>query len=117
MAMDPKFRRNLETLKRAKKFQDEMDKAGFGRPAIPSVISQYPHCDQKILHAPGECDYCDMHPDWQELREIWGINFTGHSEEGKTKCPAERERNIDTINKWGGNLTTVHLIQEEPDAV
>lgn len=41
------------------------------------LIRQFPHCDQRILHAPGECQYCDMHPEWQELRQAWGIAFTG----------------------------------------
>jgi hypothetical protein len=36
-----------------------------------------PHCDQRILHEPGECWACDMYPDWQALRVKWGIAFTG----------------------------------------
>lgn len=40
-------------------------------------ISVFPHCDARILHAPGKCKYCDMHTDWQELRVVWGIAFTG----------------------------------------
>lgn len=42
------------------------------------TISTFPHCDQRILHKPGECEFCDEHPDWQELRKAWGIAFTGH---------------------------------------
>jgi hypothetical protein len=42
-------------------------------------IATFPHCDQRILHAPGECAYCDVHADWQELRRGWGIAFTGHA--------------------------------------
>ena len=42
------------------------------------MIRQFPHCDARILHAPGECEYCDLHPEWQELRKVWGIAFTGH---------------------------------------
>jgi hypothetical protein len=42
-------------------------------------IAQFPHCDQRVLHAPGECEYCDRHPDWQALRKAWGIAFTGHA--------------------------------------
>lgn len=38
---------------------------------------QFPHCDQRVLHAPGLCRYCDRHPEWQKLREKWGIAFTG----------------------------------------
>lgn len=69
-------------------------------------IKQYPHCDMRVLHAPGECSYCDRHPDWQELREAWGINFTGHHDDKKLLCPAEHIRPIETINRWGGNVPT-----------
>jgi hypothetical protein len=81
-------------------------------------IRQFPHCDQKVLHKPGECEYCDAHPDWQELREAWGIAFSGHSNEvikykdweGNTvektliPCPSEWDRPIDIINCWYGNV-------------
>ena len=43
-----------------------------------SEIAQFPHCDQRILHAPSECEFCDGHPEWQELRKAWGIAFTGY---------------------------------------
>lgn len=42
------------------------------------TIAQFPHCDSRILHAPGECEFCDRRSEWQELREAWGIAFTGH---------------------------------------
>lgn len=42
-----------------------------------SVIPQFPHCDQRVLHAPGECEFCDGCPEWQALRKAWGIAFTG----------------------------------------
>ena len=68
------------------------------------TIRQFPHCDAMILHAPGECEYCDRHPDWQQLREVWQIAFTGHSPEmGGTACPSETHRDIETINRWPGN--------------
>lgn len=41
------------------------------------MISQFPHCDPRVLHRPGDCTYCDRRPQWQELREAWGIAFTG----------------------------------------
>jgi hypothetical protein len=70
-----------------------------------------------VLHAPGECEYCDAHPEWQELREAWGIAYTGHSYEimhekdweGKDRerilvpCPAELERPLEVINEWSRN--------------
>lgn len=45
---------------------------------MATPIDQFPHCDQRILHAPGECEYCDGHPQWQAIRQAWGIAFTGH---------------------------------------
>lgn len=41
-------------------------------------LPTFPHCDQRVLHAPGECEFCDACPEWQALRKAWGIAFTGH---------------------------------------
>lgn len=79
------------------------------------VITQFPHCDGRILHSPNECEYCDMHPEWQELRIAWGIAFTGYEPEGtELPCPADHARG-DSHKKWRGNvakpvLTHNHLI-------
>jgi hypothetical protein len=43
-----------------------------------------PHCDQRILHEPGACWSCDLYPDWQKLRQLWGIAFTGHKPKTET---------------------------------
>jgi hypothetical protein len=64
----------------------------------------YPHCDSNVLHAPGECEYCDQHPDLQIQRGFSGINFTGHYDDEKELCPAERVRPLETIEKWHGNI-------------
>lgn len=70
---------------------------------IKSIIRQFPHCDQRILHAPGECEYCDKHSDWQALRVSWGIAFTGWTPEGnELPCPADHSRG-DIHKKWYGN--------------
>lgn len=45
-----------------------------------STIKQFPHCDSRVLHAPGKCEFCDKHPDWQDLRLAWGIAFTGDTD-------------------------------------
>lgn len=78
----------------------------------------YPHCDQLVLHAPGECIYCDKHPDWQQARIDNGINFTGHSDADKQPDPATIRRTqmlvehgewgngYDTLNQWPGNQAT-----------
>lgn len=69
-------------------------------------IRQFPHCDQRILHAPGECDYCDKHSEWQALRVGWGIAFTGWTPEGKElPCPADYARG-DEHRNWIGNVST-----------
>jgi hypothetical protein len=68
---------------------------------------RFPHCDERVLHAPGECQYCDHHPDWQQLRHVWNIAYSGHSpESGETACPVDlavmwEERG--DYNKWYGN--------------
>lgn len=61
-----------------------------------------PHCDSKVLHAPGECSVCDDFPYAQKLRVMWNINFTGHSDLEKLPCPAEVVRGTD-CQRWPGN--------------
>lgn len=68
------------------------------------IIRKFPHCDQRVLHAPGECEYCDRHPEWQELRQAWGIAFTGYEPEGKElPDPATHARGVNILNAWPGN--------------
>jgi len=74
---------------------------------IRNYLEQFPHCDQRILHAPGECNYCDKHPDWQALRQAWGIAFTGYTPEGtELPDPATHARPLDKVHAWGGNQPT-----------
>jgi hypothetical protein len=68
---------------------------------------QFPHCDSSILHAPKTCSYCDEHPDWQELREMWRINFTGGTDSTKAPCPSERLRPAYIAHRWPGNRPTM----------
>ena len=78
---------------------------------------QAPHCDPRVLHAPEDnCEFCNMHPEWQELRKLWGIAFTGHSFNEKglpavdeygnvtLPCPAEYNRGMASVNAWHGNI-------------
>lgn len=65
--------------------------------------ASYPHCDSRVLHAPGECKYCDEYPDHQLQRRLAGVNYTGHYDPEKEICPAEQQRDIETINRWHGN--------------
>lgn len=67
-------------------------------------VGQFPHCDQRILHAPGECAHCDIYPEWQDLREMWGIAFTGWEPENKElPCPADYARGNYIHQLWPGN--------------
>jgi hypothetical protein len=79
------------------------------QPNIPSnvlnAIRQFPHCDARVLHAPGECSFCDDHPEWQSLRIHWGIAFTGYQPDEEKKelpCPAWYARG-ENCQVWGGN--------------
>lgn len=63
-----------------------------------------PHCDYLILHAPGECIYCDKHPYEQSLREHWLINFTNEHDPEKLPCPSTLRRSDETRDRWGGNV-------------
>jgi hypothetical protein len=91
-------------------------------------IQQFPHCDPRVLHAPEDnCQWCNMHPEWQELRKMWGIAFTGHSfdkhgkpfedQYGNTQlpCPAEANRGMRSINSWGGNIAFTPEVEKATD--
>ncbi len=70
---------------------------------------QFPHCDSRILHGPGVCEYCDRHPDWQALRGAWWIAFTGQQPtEGQMPCPADAARPPGSSDhrRWAGNVAT-----------
>lgn len=69
-------------------------------------IEQFPHCDSAVLHKPGDCKYCDEHPDWQELRERWRINFTGETDPEKAPCPSTLRRTAAQVHRWPGNQPT-----------
>lgn len=72
---------------------------------------RFPHCDSRILHAPGQCRYCDASPDLQQVRKMWNVSFTGDGSataaEGTTPCPAEAVRGKG-VNAWGGNVANPH---------
>lgn len=63
-----------------------------------------PHCDNRVLHSPGECQYCDMYPDWQEARQSMGIAFTGKAPtDFQSPCPSDFHRGTGGAHVWGGN--------------
>lgn len=63
-----------------------------------------PHCDQRVLHAPGKCVYCDRYPEWQEYRQMLEMAFTGEERrDHELPCPATVRRPLDQIEAWPGN--------------
>lgn len=62
-----------------------------------------PHCDPTILHAPGSCKWCDLYPEWQNLRRTWSINFTNEYDIEKAPCPSVYFREVGARDRWGGN--------------
>lgn len=70
-----------------------------------------PHCDARILHEPSFCDSCDKFPHYQKARELWGIAWTRPDDHALVRPPdailpdpAEVQRSIASINRWGGNV-------------
>lgn len=69
----------------------------------PPEQVEAPHCDPTILHAPRSCPYCDMFPEWQNLRKLWQINFTNQYDIDKALCPSVYFRNPADRDAWPGN--------------
>lgn len=82
------------------------------------MLEQPPHCDQRVLHGPNDgCEFCNRHPEWQALREAWGIAFSGHKPKKihvygdnynlELPCPADYNRppgSSSDHRRWGGNV-------------
>lgn len=64
---------------------------------------RFPHCDPRVLHAPGECEYCDRNPKAQGDRLAKSVNFTGKQEPGLEPCPSDAARGVGGAHVWGGN--------------
>lgn len=70
------------------------------------LLGQFPHCDGRVLHKPGDCKYCDDRPQWQAYRIAMKINFTGESDPEKMPCPSSRDRSARQAHRWPGNRPT-----------
>lgn len=77
----------------------------------PNPEFDAPHCDPDVLHAPASCRYCDEFPQWQALRKLWGIAFTGQEPRilklpygvyQEIACPADIRR-LGRAHAWPGN--------------
>lgn len=71
---------------------------------LPPPVAPFPHCDSRVLHAPGACVYCDRYPTRQTFRLRAGVNFTGETDPSKFPCPAVKDRGLESINRWHGNV-------------
>lgn len=69
-----------------KKTKKPAQQGAFDQTITPRATA--PHCDFRVLHAPGDCEYCDQYPDWQEYRKIAQINFTNQFDPDKLICPS-----------------------------
>ncbi len=81
-----------------------------------------PHCDYRVLHAPGDCAFCDNYPAYQDYRIITGIKFTGQQvtvgDDWSTPCPSDFHRGTGGAHVWPGNVPGGYLFEslEEADA-
>lgn len=77
-----------------------------------SQVGQFPHCDQRVLHAPRECQYCDKHADWQALRAAW----ESLSQDTRRKAQSYRARRIlpEAIIIPNGTGTS-HILKEKSE--
>jgi hypothetical protein len=67
-------------------------------------MERFPHCDDRVLHAPKECTICDEYaPQMQADRKAAGVNFTGQSLPGLKPCPSDAARGVGGAHVWGGN--------------
>jgi hypothetical protein len=89
-----------------------MDKLAQANEKAGSGDHISPHCDPRVLHEPGECSTCDVFPQYQALRILWGVNFTGGKKGMMDEdpdnwkalpCPADFARGDLQAHNWYGN--------------
>lgn len=104
-----------ETVARQREILGEIGASDLSRSIAEKVEREapFPHCDQRILHAPGDCKYCDCYPAAQKLRDAWGIAFTGQKPRpGCLPCPADHARG-NKHKQWPGNRARPHRRKKE----
>lgn len=88
--------------------QTAMDPRWSNDNAAPESVepseSEFPHCDNLVLHEPLSCRYCDQFPKRQQSRITNGMAFTGQTSVSELLlCPAEVNRRLADIERWPGN--------------
>ena len=79
----------------------------FGFDFLRRISEVPPHCDAMVLHAPGDCAFCDhfLSGAAQALRRLWGIAFTGQTPQpGQVPCPSDARRGTAGAHVWPGNI-------------
>lgn len=71
------------------------------------------HCDQRVLHEPGLCEYCDEYPEAQAKRVELGVNFTSLNDPNLLPCPADKARPVTNLYSWAGNHPSGPNVPEE----
>jgi hypothetical protein len=61
---------------------------------IDGKVYPYPHCNAEVLHAPGECVYCDGFPSRQQARLSSGGAFTPNEANGWSGNVAVKEGQV-----------------------
>lgn len=84
-------------------------KDGIYEEVPQAPMPTFPHCDALILHSPGACEFCDMHPDRQMLRSAQGIAYSDTPEDeigprGLVPCPSTYHRSAELRDLWRGNV-------------
>lgn len=64
------------------------------------------HCDSRVLHKLGACEFCDRYPDRQCARVQSAVMFTDDDPKKKVGwllCPSVQARGASSVNSWPGN--------------
>lgn len=90
-------------------YPNEISREDALRATRASSPDATPHCDAEVVHAPGECVFCDVAEEvhgWQTARREGGHAFTGHAPDamaGQLPCPSDVRRGKAGAHVWGGN--------------
>lgn len=68
----------------------------------------YPHCDNRVLHSPGVCDFCDKADTLQQYRRMLGLKYTDELQANDALLPGQ-DRTRASADAWGGNRKEGHV--------
>lgn len=61
---------------------------------VGAVVAKYPHCNQNIIHRPGECYYCDKYPHLQMVKYALDDDFSDEINNGWSGNVAVKEGEV-----------------------